>query len=119
MLFPKLQDKENTSSLNQQAPVKKGPKVNGVRRALVPQAGAKQKVGAVDDDRQTRIPAQGLDNNALIKLISNGNKSLGTPPNKQMGQVHQGGGQEGTKENGQPPKNGATFVLDPSKFNIP
>lgn len=93
--------------------------MNGVRRALVPQTGAKQKVGAVEDDRQTRIPAQGLDSNALIKLITNGNKSLGTPqndpPDQQMGQVHQGRGQEGTKGNGQPPRNGATFVLDPSK----
>ena len=93
--------------------------MNGVRRALVPQTGAKQKIGAAEDDRQMRIPAQGLDNNALIKLIANGNKSLGTaqnnPPNQQMGQAHQGRGQEETKENGQPPRNGATFVLDPSK----
>lgn len=110
-----LQDKENTGTLNQQAPVKRGPKVNGVRRALVSQAGAKQKVGAIDENKQLRIPAQGHDSNAQIRLTTSGNNSPATPQmhpqNQQMGQAHQG-----TKVNGQPPRSATTFVVDPSKY---
>lgn len=121
MTFPNLQDKENTASQNQQVPVKRGPKVNGVRRSLVPQAGTKQKMGATEENKDIRIPPQGLNDNVptvgKIKSVTSGNNSPATPQmqsqNQQMGQVQQG--HEGTRVNGQPPRTGTTFVVHPSK----
>lgn len=122
MAFSNLQDKENTVSQNQQGPVKRGPKVNGVRRSLVPQAGTKQKMGAIEENKDMRIPAQGLNSNAptvgKIKSLTGSNNSPATPQmqsqNQQMGQAQQV--HDGARVNGQPPRSGTTFVVHPSKL---
>lgn len=122
-VISKLQDKENTVSQNQQVPVKRGPKVNGVRRSLVPQTVTKQKMGAIDENKEIRIPAQGINGNVpsveKIKSVNRGNNSTVTPqvqtPNQPMELAQQGCGHEGAKVNGQPPRNATTFVVPPSE----
>lgn len=125
MLFCNLQDKENSVSQNQQAPVKRGPKVNGVRRALVPQAGSKQKIGAMGENKEIIIPSQGeglsgsVPTAGKIKSTTNASNSPATPqmqpPNLKIGSAQQGIDDEGARVNGQPPRSGTTFVVDPSK----
>ena len=115
-----MQDKENSVSQNQQVPVKRGPKVNGVRRSLVPQAGTKQKMGPNEDSKDVRIPSQGLNSNVptvgKIKPVTNDN-SPATPrmqsQNQPMGLAQQG--HDGTRVNGQTPRSGTTFVVHSSK----
>lgn len=122
-VISKLQDKENTVSQNQQVPVKRGPKVNGVRRSLVPQTVTKQKMGAIDENKEIRIPAQGINGNVpsveKIKSVNRGNNSTVTPQvqtqNQPMELAQQGCGHEGTKVNGQPLRNATTFVVPPSE----
>lgn len=96
--------------------------MNGVRRALVPQAGAKQKVATADENRQMRIPTQGVDIDAQTRAGTNCNASSDTSqrhtPIQQLGQVHQGSAQDGIKVNGQPPRSGTTFVVGPSKHKF-
>lgn len=106
-----FQDKENTDSLNHQATVKRGPKVNGVRRSLVPSS--RQKAGAEEENRQIRIAAQGLDTIAQLRLGFSDQSSAGphAHPNRQQESVEQS-----TRVNGQPPKTGTTFVVDVSKY---
>ena len=121
MSFQNFQDKENTVSQNQQVPVKRGPKVNGVRRSLVPQTVTKQKMGAIDENKEIRIPAQGINGNVpsveKIKSVNRGNNSTVTPQVQTQNQpkepVQQGFGHEGV--NGQPLRNATTFVVPPSE----
>lgn len=123
MSFPNFQDKENTVSQNQQVPVKRGPKVNGVRRSLVPQTVTKQKMGAIEENKEMRIPAQGVNSDVptleKIKSVNGSNNSPATPQvqsqNQPMELPQQGFGLEGAKVNGQPPRNGTTFVVHPSE----
>ena len=123
MSFSNLQDKENTVSQNQQVPVKRGPKVNGVRRSLVPQTVTKQKMGAMDENKEIRIPVQGVNGNApsveRIKSINGGNNSPATSQvqtqNQPMELAQQDFGHEGAKVNGQPSRNATTFVVPPSE----
>ena len=109
---------------NQQVPVKRGPKVNGVRRSLVPQAGTKQKMGAIEENKDMRIPAQGLSGNVptvgKIKPVTSSGNNLPSMPqmqsqSQQMGQAQQGIGHDRTRVNGQPPRSGTTFVVNSSK----
>ena len=116
------QDKENlSSSVHQQVPLKRGPKVNGVRRSLVPQTGAKHKAASFDESKQMRTPGQHLDKNSQASSCPNGETLPDTPQRqtsqRQMGQVHQGIGQEGYKANGQPSSSARTFVVGPSMYN--
>ena len=119
MSFPNLQDKENTVSQNQQVPVKRGPKVNGVRRSLVPQTVTKQKMGAIDENKEVRIPVQGINGNVpTVEKIKSVNGSNNSPAaaqvqsqNQPMELAQQGIGHAGAKVNGQPPRNGTTFVV--------
>ena len=123
MSFTNLQDKENNVSQSQQVPVKRGPKVNGVRRSLVPQTATKQKMGATDDNKEIRIPVQGVNGNVptveKLKSVNGGNILPATSQvqtqNQPMEIAQQGFGHEGTKVNGQPPRNAATFVVHPSE----
>lgn len=115
------QDKENTSSsVHRQVPVKRGPKVNGVRRALVPQTSAKPKVACVDENGQMKTPNQGIENSAqassgMIGGVLPGESQKQTPQH-QLGQIQQGSSQEVNKVNGQPKGSARTFVVGPSKF---
>lgn len=102
-----FQDKENTDSLNHQATVKRGPKVNGVRRSLVPSS--RQKAGAEEENKQIRIAAQGLDTIAQLRLGFSDQSSAHS--NRQQESV-----QQSSRVNGQPPKTGTTFVVDVSKY---
>lgn len=123
MSFTNLQDKENNVSQSQQVPVKRGPKVNGVRRSLVPQTATKQKMGAIDDNKEIRIPVQGINGNVptmeKIKSVNGGNilpaASQVQTQNQPMEIAQQGCGHEGTKVNGQPLRNATTFVVHPSE----
>ena len=119
MLFPNLQDKENSGSQNPQLTVKRGPKVNGARRTLVPQEGTKQKMGAIEENKDMRIPAQGLNGNVptggKIRSVTNGNNSPATPRMQPQNQQAAQASQEGARVNGQPSRSGTTFVVDPSK----
>lgn len=123
MSFTNLQDKENNVSQSQQVPVKRGPKVNGVRRSLVPQTATKQKMGAIDDNKEIRIPVQGINGNVptmeKIKSVNGGNILPATSQvqtqNQPMEIAQQGCGHEGTKVNGQPLRNATTFVVHPSE----
>ena len=118
-----MQDKENTVSQNQQVPVKQGPKVNGVRRSLVPQTVTKQKMGAFDENKEMRIPAQGINGNVpsveKIKSVNGSTNSPATPQvqtqNQPMEIAQQDFGHEGTKINRQPSRNATTFVVHPSE----
>lgn len=117
----RYQDKENTSSsVHQQVPVKRGPKVNGVRRALVPQTSAKLKVASVDENRQMRTPNQGIENSAQASPGMIGGdlpgESQKQTPQHQVGQIQQGRSQEVEKVNGQPKGSARTFVVGPSKL---
>ncbi|XP_068733757.1 WD repeat-containing protein 47-like isoform X2 [Montipora capricornis] len=114
-----MKDKENlSSSVHQQVPLKRGPKVNGVRRSLVPHTGAKHKATSFDESKQMRTPGQHLDKNSQASSCPNGEMLPGTPQRQtsqqQMGQVHQGIGQEGYKANAQPSSSARTFVVGPS-----
>ena len=84
-----FQDKENTDSLNHQATVKRGPKVNGVRRSLVPSS--RQKAGAEEENKQIRIAAQGLDTIAQLRLGFSDQSSAGphAHSNRQQESVQQ------------------------------
>ena len=118
-----MQDKENTVSQNQQVLVKRGPKVNGVRRSLVPQTVTKQKMGAIDENKEIRIPAQGVNANVpsveKIKSVSGSNNSPATPQvqtqNQPMELAQQDFVHDGAIVNGQPSRNAATFVVPPSE----
>ena len=123
MSFPNLQDKENTVSQNQQVPVKRGPKVNGVRRSLVPQTVTTQ-MGAIDENKEKRIPAQGVNDNVpsveKIKSVNGSNNSPAAPQVQTQNQPvelvdQQDFGHERPKVNGQPSRNATTFVVPPSE----
>ncbi|XP_015765803.1 PREDICTED: WD repeat-containing protein 47-like [Acropora digitifera] len=114
-----FKDKENTSSsVHRQVPVKRGPKVNGVRRALVPQTSAKPKVACVDENGQIKTPNQGIENSAqassgMIGGVLPGESQKQTPQH-QLGQIQQGSSQEVNKVNGQPKGSARTFVVGPT-----
>ena len=123
MSFPNLQDKENTVSQTQQVPVKRGPKVNGVRRSLVPQTVTKKKMGAVDENKDIKIQAEGINGNVpsveKIKSVNSSDNSSSAPQvqtqNQPMEPVQQDCGHEGAKVNWQPSRNATTFVVPPSE----
>ena len=111
-----LQDKEHPAAFIQQAPIKHGPKVNGVRRALAPQSGVKQRPGANEDTRGTITPTQAPSGNAKVKSSAVGTKS----PSLFRAHVHtqyssqefRETSQEKVDLKGAQVKNGATFVVD-------
>lgn len=124
LIFSILQDKENGVSHNQQIPLKRGPKVNGVRRALVPQGGSKHKIGAMGENKDIIIPSQGegLSGNVPTpEIIKSANIGSNTPASHQiqsanvkMEPVSQGLHERAVRENGQPKRSGMTFVVDSS-----
>lgn len=128
MIFFILQDKENGVSHNQQVPMKRGPKVNGVRRALVPQGGGKHKIGAMGENKDIIIPSQGEGISTYVptpEMIKSANIGSNTPaghqmqsPNVKVEPVSQGLNEGAARENGQPKRSGMTFVVDSSMYTL-